>query len=161
MRFPLTGIKNLFILLFAVVFFSSCTQLDVFEKNTTIPGMKWNTNFIVTGAVNISDTLSAYNIYIVMRHTDAYNYNNIWLNTGLQAPGDSMKFQKINLTLGNDASGWEGSGMNDIWEVRKLISGVPKRFIRSGIYNFSIQHVMRDDPLREVMSIGIRLEKAR
>lgn len=161
MRFPLTGIKNLFILLFAVVFFSSCTQSDVFEKNTTIPGMKWNTNFIVTGAVNISDTLSAYNIYIVMRHTDAYNYNNIWLNTGLQAPGDSMKFQKINLTLGNDASGWEGSGMNDIWEVRKLISGVPKRFIRSGIYNFSIQHVMRDDPLREVMSIGIRLEKAR
>ena len=161
MRFSLTGNKNLFILLFAVVFFSSCTQLDVFEKNTTIPGMKWNTNFIATGAVNISDTVSAYKIYIVMRHTDAYNYNNIWLNTGLQAPGDSMKFQKINLTLGNDASGWEGSGMNDIWEVRKLISGVPKRFIRSGLYNFSIQHVMRDDPLREVMSIGIRLEKAR
>ena len=161
MRFSLTGNKNLFILLFAVVFFSSCTQLDVFEKNTTIPGMKWNTNFIAAGAVNISDTVSAYNIYIVMRHTDAYDYNNIWLNTGLQAPGDSMKFQKINLTLGNDASGWEGSGMNDIWEVRKLISGVPKRFIRSGLYNFSIQHVMRDDPLREVMSIGIRLEKAR
>lgn len=161
MRFPLTGIKKLFILLLAVIFFSSCTRLDVFEKNTTIPGMKWNTNFIATGTVNISDTVSAYNIYIVMRHTDAYNYNNIWLNTGLQAPGDSMKFQKINLTLGNDASGWEGSGMNDIWEVRKLISGVPKRFIRSGLYNFSIQHIMRDDPLREVMSIGIRLEKAR
>lgn len=161
MRFPSTGIKKLFILLLIVILFSSCTRLDVFEKNTTIPGMKWNTNFIATGAVNISDTVSAYNIYIVMRHTDAYNYNNIWLNTGLQAPGDSMKFQKINLTLGNDASGWEGSGMNDIWEVRKLISGVPKRFIRSGLYNFSIQHIMRDDPLREVMSIGIRLEKAR
>lgn len=161
MRFPSTGIKKLFILLLIVILFSSCTRLDVFEKNTTIPGMKWNTNFIATGTVNISDTVSAYNIYIVMRHTDAYNYNNIWLNTGLQAPGDSMKFQKINLTLGNDASGWEGSGMNDIWEVRKLISGVPKRFIRSGLYNFSIQHIMRDDPLREVMSIGIRLEKAR
>lgn len=161
MRFPSTGIKKLFILLLIVILFSSCTRLDVFEKNTTITGMKWNTNFIATGTVNISDTVSAYNIYIVMRHTDAYNYNNIWLNTGLQAPGDSMKFQKINLTLGNDASGWEGSGMNDIWEVRKLISGVPKRFIRSGLYNFSIQHIMRDDPLREVMSIGIRLEKAR
>ena len=160
MRSPLTGIKKLFILLLAIILFSSCTRLDVFEKNTTIPGMKWNTNFIASGTVNISDTVSAYNIYIVMRHTDAYNYNNIWLNTGLQTPGDSMKFQKINLTLGNDASGWEGSGMNDIWEVRKLISGVPKRFIHSGRYNFSIQQIMRDDPLREVMSIGIRLEKA-
>lgn len=159
--FNITGIKTLFILIPAIIFFSSCTQLDMFEKNTTIPGMQWNTDFIATGAVNIFDTVSAFNIYIVLRHTDAYNYNNIWLNVGLQAPGDSMKFQKINLTLGNDASGWEGIGMNDIWEVRKLISGVPKRFLHTGLYTFSIQHVMRDNPLRNVMSIGIKLEKAR
>ena len=162
MRFPfrMPDIKTFFVFMIFFILFSSCTQMNVFEKDTTIPGMKWNANFIANGTVNISDTVSAYNIYIVMRHTDAYNYNNIWLNTGLQAPGDSMKFQKINLTIGNDASGWEGSGLNDIWEVRKLISGVPKRFIHPGVYNFSIQHLMRDNPLREVMSIGIRLEKA-
>lgn len=146
--------------LLSVVLFSSCTELAVFEKNTVIPNMQWQNNFTAKGTVNISDTTAAYNIYIIIRHTDAYVYNNIWLNVGLQPPGDSMQFQKLNLTLGNDAAGWEGSGMNDIWEVRKLISGLPKRFMKKGEYNFSIQQIMRDDPLSGIMNAGIRLQKA-
>ncbi len=149
-----------FILIAAAVSFTSCTEMAVFEKNTVIPKMQWHSNFNAKGTVNISDTGSQYNIYIIIRHNDAYAYNNIWLNVGLQPPGDSMQYQKINITLGSDATGWEGTGMNDIWEVRKLIFRLPKRFIRQGQYNFSIQQIMRDEPLRGVMSAGIRLQKA-
>ncbi len=138
----------------------SCTQVSVFEKNTTIPHYEWTNNFNATGTFVISDTLAAYNIYIVMRHTDAYKYNNIWLNVGLQSPADSMYFQKLDLTLGNDISGWEGSGMNDIWEVRKLLNGQPRRFRKNGEYKFSIAQIMRDNPLKNVMSIGLRVQKA-
>lgn len=147
------------ILLLTVSFFSSCKNIDLFEKNTPIPGYKWQAAFNIRGSFHISDTVSAYNIYIVLRHTDAYAYNNIWLNVGLQAPGDSLKQQKINLSLGNDAQGWEGVGMNDIWELRKLISGGPRRFKQTGEYHFNITHIMRDDPLPGVMSVGLRLEK--
>ena len=148
------------VFLLATAAFSSCTEIEVFEKNTVIPNMQWQNNFSAKGTVKISDTASSYNIYIIIRHNDAYAYNNIWLNVGLQPPGDSMQYQKINLTLGNDAGGWEGSGMNDIWEVRKLISGLPKRFIKKGEYNFSVQQIMRDDPLKGIMNAGIRLQKA-
>ncbi|HMK03109.1 MAG TPA: gliding motility lipoprotein GldH [Ferruginibacter sp.] len=137
----------------------SCTQTDVFEKNTVIPKYEWQSSFKATGSFLIKDTVSAYNIYLVLRHTDAYKYNNVWLNIGLQPPGDSLHIQKVDLQLGDDVNGWEGSGMNDIWEVRKLLNGQPRRFKQGGNYNFSISHIMRDNPLLNVMSVGLRIEK--
>jgi len=139
--------------------FSSCRQIDVFEKNTPIPKYEWKHGFAASGTFVIQDTLAAYNLSLVLRHTDAYAYNNIWLNVGLQSPGDSMYFQKVDLSLGNDATGWEGAGMNDIWEVRKLLNGQPRRFKKKGEYRFQIMHIMRDDPLNNVMSAGLRVEK--
>lgn len=149
-----------YIVAFIILFVSCKQKVDVFEKNTVISSYKWNKGFAATGTFAITDTLSGYNIYLVLRHTDAYQYNNIWLNVGLKGPGDSMYFQKVNLTLGNDAAGWEGAGMNDIWEVRKLLNGQPRRFIKKGEYSFNIKHIMRDDPLEEIMSAGFRVEKA-
>lgn len=138
---------------------TSCKQIDVFEKNTAIPKYEWRTDFSATGNFLITDTVSPYNIYLVLRHTDAYPYNNIWLNIGLQAPGDSIYKQKVDLKLGDDANGWEGTGMNDIWEVRKLLNGQPRRFKQAGNYYFSISQIMRDDPLPNIMSVGLRIEK--
>ncbi len=139
--------------------FSSCNQLDVYEKHTVIPKHEWQSSFSATGDFIITDTISAYSIYLVLRHTDAYQYNNIWLNIGLQAPGDSMYIQKVNLILGDDASGWEGTGMNDIWEIRKLLNGKPRRFKQAGKYSFTISQIMRNNPLLNVMSAGLRVEK--
>jgi gliding motility-associated lipoprotein GldH len=146
--------------LICMTWICSCGQVDIFEKNTSIPGYKWSTAFTATGSFDIKDTLSAYNIYIVLRHSDAYAYNNIWLNVGLQSPGDTMYTQKIDLSLGSNPGGWEGTGMNDIWEVRKLLNSKPSRFKKAGEYKFSIGQLMRDNPLPDVMSAGLRIEKA-
>ena len=153
--------KLMYLLAFlGILMLPYCNPIQVFEKNTTIPGSRWSRNFKATGTFEITDTSSFHNIYIVLRHTDAYAYNNIWLNIGVKSPGDSMRFQKLDLSLGNDREGWEGTGMNDIWEVRKLIFGQPRRFVRPGVYEFSISHIMRDDPLPHIMSAGLRVEKA-
>ena len=141
------------------LFIASCKQTDVFEKNTVIPKYEWQGSFTINGKFVITDTVSAYNIYLVLRHTDAYQYNNIWLNIGLQPPGDSLHMQKVDLKLGDDANGWEGTGMNDIWEVRKLLNGQARRFKQAGNYNFSISQIMRDNPLLNVMSAGLRVER--
>lgn len=151
--------KHFLLLLVYCLFLSSCTQIEIFEKDTSIPGYKWQQGFSARGDFDIKDTVSPYHIYLVLRHTDAYQYNNIWLNVGLQPPGDTMHIQKVNLVLGNDANGWEGSGMNDIWEVRKLLNGDARRFKQPGKYSFSISQIMRDNPLLNIMSVGLRIEK--
>ena len=142
--------------------FFSCREIDLFEKNISIPNMQWYNNYNAAGSFIIKDTNSTYNVFLILRHTDAYLYNNIWLNVGLQSPGqEALQYQKINLSLGNDAQGWEGVGMNDIWEVRKLISGTPKKFIKPGQYNFSIAQLMRNNPLPHIISAGLRIQKAK
>jgi gliding motility-associated lipoprotein GldH len=150
-----------YITVFCLFLFISCKQkVGVFERNTTIPSYSWHKNFTPAGTFTINDTVGSYNIYLVLRHTDAYQYNNIWLNVGLKSPGDSMYFQKVNLSLGSDATGWEGTGMNDIWEVRKLLNGRPQRFIKPGEYHYEIRHIMREVPLDGIMSAGFRVEKS-
>jgi gliding motility-associated lipoprotein GldH len=146
----------LLLLIACCLFIGSCTQIEIFEKDTTIPDYKWQPGFSAKGDFVIADTTSAYNIYLVLRHTDAYQYNNIWLNLGLQPPGDSMHIQKLNLILGDDANGWEGTGMNDIWEVRRLVNSGTRK---AGKYSFSISQIMRDNPLLHIMSVGLRIEK--
>lgn len=138
---------------------TSCRQVDIYEKNIPIPGYKWKSSFVVKGSFQVSDTLTPYNIYLVLRHTDAYRYNNIWLNIGVQAPGDTMHYEKKDLQLATDATGWKGTGMNDIWEVRERLNDVPRRFPKVGTYQLSIRQIMRDDPLPEIMSAGLRVQK--
>lgn len=154
--------KILLPLLILCAFVSSCREIDLFEKNISIPNMQWYNNFNAAGSFIIKDTNTTYNVFLVLRHTDAYLYNNLWLNVGLQPPGaEALQYQKINLSLGNDAQGWQGVGMNDIWEVRKLISGVPKKFKKAGQYNFSITQLMRDNPLLHVINVGMSVQKAK
>lgn len=139
---------------------AGCRQLEVYEKNTSVPGQRWSAKQEIQGRFDIRDTVSPFRIQVVVRHTDAYAYNNIWLNVGLQAPGDTLRFQRVNVLLGDDARGWYGTGMNDIWEVRFPLTDVPRRFLRAGTYRFVIRQLMRDEPLEHVMSAGIRLDKS-
>jgi gliding motility-associated lipoprotein GldH len=150
---------NFILIVLAGCFVLSCRQIDVYEKNTPIPNYEWQNSFAATGTFTIEDTAAFYNVSIVLRHTDAYAYNNVWLNVGLQSPGDSMYFQKVDLQLGTDATGWEGSGMNDIWEIRKLLNGQAQRFRKGGTYQYQIFQLMRDQPLKHILSAGLRVEK--
>ncbi|MBL0145216.1 MAG: gliding motility lipoprotein GldH [Chitinophagaceae bacterium] len=126
-----------------------------------MPNYNWQSNFTASGAVSILDTASAYNLYVVLRHTDAYKYNNIWVQINVSSQGDTLVNQKLDLSLASDATGWEGVGMNDIWEVRKLITVVPFKFKKKGEYKYNIAQIMRDNPLPNVMSAGIRVEKVK
>lgn len=139
----------------------SCTNIDAYEKSEPIRNHQWSSVKSIEGDVDITDTTSVYKSSLVLRHTDAYAYNNMWIDFGWQAPGDSiMVYKKLNLLLGNDAVGWFGTGFDDIWEVRIPLEPKPKELFKKGKYHYSVKQIMREDPLQEVMSVGFRLEKA-
>ena len=152
-------LKKFIPLLLLTIIALACIKIDQFEKTVQIPSRQWFYNNTPAFTFHITDTASLYNLYIVLRHNDAYDYNNIWLRLGTQFPGDSMHFQNINLTLANDATGWEGSGMDDIFEVRKNISQGPIPFKKTGDYTFSVSQIMRENPLENILNVGVRVEK--
>jgi gliding motility-associated lipoprotein GldH len=148
---------NIIVIVFVCFIFQvSCKQIDLTEQSISIPNYNWQSSLYSKSSFEIKDTTALYKVYIVMRHKDDYEYSNIWLNVGLQQEGEQMKYQKLNLSLANDAKGWEGIGMNDIWEVRKEIARIP---LKKGRYNTSVGHIMRQNPLQHVMIVGVRVEK--
>ncbi len=138
---------------------SACNSLDLVEKNSPIPHNQWLYSFQPQFDFTISDTTAGYSLFIVLRHTDAYRYNNLWLNVGVRFPKDSFNYKRYEIPLGSDDKGWEGTGLDDIWEIRKPLNLVPIHFNKTGTYTFSLAQIMRENPLPGILSAGIRVEK--
>jgi gliding motility-associated lipoprotein GldH len=138
---------------------AACGPMDAFEQNVAIPTHEWESSFKPAIDFEVTDTTSPYNVYVVLRHQNAYSWNNIWLRVSVQQPGDTaVKSQQYDIKLGNDETGWFGSGMDDIFEHRVLIQE-RARFSKPGKYRFTIEQIMREDPLQHVMNVGLRIEK--
>jgi gliding motility-associated lipoprotein GldH len=142
----------------ATVLFS-CNTIDVFEKFESFPKNEWHVSKQPTFSFEVKDSTARYYIYFVIRHTDAYKYNNIWVNISTQSPTGTKQTQLVNLKLADNIKGWLGAGMDDIFDSRIKITNAPVA-LKAGVYNFTIAQAMRDEPLAAVLSAGIRVEKA-
>lgn len=142
----------------------SCSPVDLYEKTKPIPGHAWKSSFVPSFDFTIKDTSSAYDLFLVLRHNDKYNYNNIWLNIKVKYPdSDSVKTFRIDEKLATDDKGWLASGMDDIYEHRiSLVNELVENEVslkKPGDYTFSIEQIMREDPLQHVYDVGLRIEK--
>jgi gliding motility-associated lipoprotein GldH len=140
-------LKHILSSIFIVTFLGSCIQTGLFEKNVTLKDHAWNSSYKPTIAFEITDT------------TSAFNYNNLWVKIKSKVPGEPVvNVQQFDLPLSNQ-NNWTGTGMDDIFEHRILLSKRPIRFPRAGQYEFTLEHNMRENPLEDIMNVGIRLEK--
>ncbi len=151
-----------FALSIGCLFWSACTlPSGVFEKDVTLPGQQWESSYKPTFSFDIrdQDTANRYDVYLVLRHTDAYEFNNIWIRGQVKLPGDTaIHSERYDMPLGNNEKGWLGSGMDDIWEQRVWIQHSTK-FARPGSYSITLEQLMREDPLKHVLNVGVRVEK--
>lgn len=140
--------------------FSSCTTIDLYEKVVPVPKHQWQSNFKPRFTFTLSDTAAPYQLYFIIRHNNRYKYNNVWVNLYAKGPADSTKKFSLELPLANK-EGWLGSGMDDLFEHRIAFAVDPQkfRFSKGGTYTFTMEQIMRDDPLENVMNVGLRLEK--
>ncbi|MDP4263451.1 MAG: gliding motility lipoprotein GldH [Bacteroidota bacterium] len=157
---PLEALKkNRVYLLIAIslLLIASCTNIDLYEKTVPVPGQAWKNDFRPVFHFTIKDTVSLYQLYLVLRHNEKYNYNNIYINLYVKAPGrDSvMKIQKSLVLASND--NWKGTGIDDIYEHR-IELGEPQT-LKAGDYQFTLEQIMRENPLQNVLDVGLRVEK--
>ena len=136
----------------------SCTTIDLYEKSVAIPGHSWKSDFKPSFTFTIKDTTSTYQLFLILRHNDKYNYNNIYITLSARLPGiDSTRKIRKDLALATDDKGWLAEGMDDIYEHRIKL-GDPEQ-LKAGNYTFTIEQIMREDPLKNVLNVGLRIEK--
>ncbi len=153
-----TGIFFLIALSLQILIVSSCTTIDLYEKSVAIPGHAWESSFKPSFDFTIKDTNTSYQLFLVLRHNEKYNFNNIYVNVYARVPGQdsAIKIQK-NLTLA-DNEGWKAaSAMDDIYEHRLPLGEI--QALKAGNYTFTLEQIMREDPLQNVLNAGIRIEK--
>ena len=92
----------------------------------------------------------------MLRHNEKYDFNNIWITLYSQPPGDTIHKSSFELQLANNEK-WLASGMDDIYEHR--IKLTDPQYLKAGVYRFRIEQIMREDPLENVMNVGLRVEK--
>lgn len=151
--------KRLFFLVVPLFFFASCDTIDVYEKTEAFSTHDWSSSEKISFVFTITDTVSSYNLFAVVRHTDAYHFNNMWLQLTTVSPDNKVTDQQVKLKLG-DNQRWLGSPMDDIIEHRVLMNRYPVK-LHAGNYTFTMQQIMREDPLQYVMNAGIRVEKVK
>ena len=139
------------------LFLVSCNTIDLYEKTVTIPGHAWQNSFRPSFDFTIKDTTALYQPYLVLRHNEKYNYSNIYINLYIKTPGQdsAIKIQK-DLALATNEN-WNVTGMDDIYEHRIELGNA--QTLKAGDYKFTVEQIMRENPLQNVFDVGIRVEK--
>ncbi len=146
-----------FFILLMMVLFNACDDARVFEDYQTIKDDNWYINQKPTFYLEVSDTLSEHDIYFNVRHTGTYKYSNLFVLFTIQGPKAKPETQRLEFKLAELDGKWLGSGLGDMYANQiKIMDKV--KFPRKGVYSFSIEQNMRDNPLAGIEDIGIKVE---
>lgn len=147
------------ILLFIVSAFFSCQYNTTYDDVVFIDDNGWYKDEATHFEVDITDSTSLYDFYIVVHNSTDYRYSNLFLFLSTKFPNGNLTRDTIECVLADASGKWYGKGWSNVKETDILLK--PNlRFPLTGKYNFYIQQAMRKDTLEGIRSVGVRLEKS-
>jgi gliding motility-associated lipoprotein GldH len=146
-----------YLLLLVLLASGSCSPKEAFFNFHSIKNASWERNDIATFEVNITDSIYPYEVFVEIRSNEDYAYSNIWLFVDFKTPGGSIRTDTISMDLADVYGKWYGSGIN----LHSLSAPYEKsiRFPYTGTYTYVIRHGMRDNPLKGISDIGLKILK--
>jgi gliding motility-associated lipoprotein GldH len=157
MRFKF--LPSLFVAVCTIMLFSSCDPGRLYDDNKIIPGDQWHYKNAIPFDVQVIDTTKFYNVYVNLRVSSEYKYNNIFMWVNTTNPARKTDQRRIEIRLADDGGKWLGKGLGDIYDYRFPVFQ-KIRFPNSGFYRFELEQNMRDDTLMYVKAVGVRVEVA-
>lgn len=132
----------------------------VYKENADIDDGKWFVKNTPTFRFQITDASQPYDIYYTIRNNLTYPYYNLYLTRYLtDERGKELESRLDELILMDPKTGKpRGKGLGDLYD-NKVLMKRGYRFPKPGTYAFRIKQYMRQDPLPDVVSVGISIEK--
>jgi gliding motility-associated lipoprotein GldH len=151
-------IRTRFLLLTLLILpVSSCDPLMVYDEYMNTKDGEWRWNDVGVFQVELTDTISLYNVYLQVRHTVDYPMSNLYMFVLLKSPSGQFVRDTVNMILAAPDGQWIGKGTGRFRELR-LLYGQQIRFSEQGIYTISIEQAMRKSEL-PVTNVGVRVER--
>lgn len=144
-----------------VLLAGSCDTNAVYKAYEDIDDGKWYIKNAPSFTFEIEDASVPYNIYYNLRNNLSYGYYNLYLTRYLRdANGKEIESRLDELILMDPKTGKpNGDGIGDLFD-HKFLMKRNYRFPKPGKYTMQIRQYMRQDPLLNIQSVGITVEKA-
>ncbi|TSD64754.1 gliding motility lipoprotein GldH [Inquilinus sp. KBS0705] len=147
----------------ALVLFTAqgCTDpLSVYDQNQEVVNHNWSYVNRIKFDVKIEDETIPYNIYFNLRVAGTYKYSNIFALFFRSNPGAKTQVTRFEFKLANADGEWLGSGSGNLYSYQLPLL-TQYKFPKKGTYHFELEQNMRDNPLRDVTDVGLRVEKVK
>lgn len=134
---------------------SNNSNNTIYSQYAAVPDLSWHQDSVFNFTFEVEDTIGLYDIFIDIRHTDAYPYQNMWLfvRNNMLPTRDTLEF-----FLADDHGRWLGNGLNGLVEM-PVIYEDGYRFPKLGTCQIAIMQGMRETYLKGVNDVGIIIKK--
>jgi gliding motility-associated lipoprotein GldH len=136
----------------------ACNRNDVYFQYANVNPIGWSKDSLYGFDVEITDTISHYNVYVNVRNNGTYPYQNLWVFLSRTTPEKVIERDSIEFYLTDKRGKWLGSGLGSVHHMPVLYQQNVS-FHKAGIYHYSLVQGMRDTLLMGINDIGIRVEK--
>ncbi|PKA82872.1 protein involved in gliding motility GldH [Ulvibacter sp. MAR_2010_11] len=150
------------VLIFLVV---SCTSDTIVSETQPLPGY-WEKDKTVEFSIPQLDSLKKYNVFLHLRNTNEYPYNNLFLIVSMQFPQGKTLVDTLEYRMATPDGTWLGEGIGSVKE-NKLWYKEKVSFFEEGNYNITITHAVRNNgdvegvtQLDGITDVGYSIEEA-
>lgn len=155
--------KHKFLLFFAavVVFFvSGCDTNNLADTNMSLPARNWSYENKAKVVIEVKDSSKPLDIYFKLRHTADYRYSNIFILLHIKGGGVARQTKRYEYRLAQPDGQWNGSGSGNLFTYTLPLL-TDYKFAVPGKYELEIEQNMRDNPLKEISDVGIKVSEQR
>jgi gliding motility-associated lipoprotein GldH len=133
----------------------------VYEQNVEFSDRTWKVNDSVQLEFDIPDTTQRYNLYMDVRNSIDYPYARLFTNYQLIDPATATVSKKMLAEFLFDQKTGEPFGQTAIGDVydHQFIFLSNYSFPKPGKFKVSFQQFMRQDTLKGILAVGLRVEK--
>lgn len=134
----------------------SCNREVISSAHQDIPTDGWAITDTVRLALDVKDTAQAYDLALTLRHTDRYNYQNLWLFIQSSDSLSPVQSDTVMACLADDRGRWLGTRAGNYYTGYVIIER-ELLFAEPGTYTFAIVQGMRDSVIPGITDVGLEL----
>ncbi len=152
--------KYTFFLFFALLLLAGCDSNRVFEEYTEFSDRTWKINNQASFEFEIRDTTKKYNLYYNVRNSLDYPFARLFVQYALlDSSGTELSKKLVSNFLFDQKTGRPlgRSGLGDVYD-NQFILLENQEFKSPGIYKIQLEQFNRQDSLRGILAVGLRVE---
>lgn len=148
-------IRRLVISMLCLLAMCACKRSIVYSDFISLPADGWHQDSVLSYDICVEDSTADYDLLIVVRHTNEYPYQNLWLFVDEYAGTELLHRDTIEALLADDYGRWIAGGINK-YDL-PLQYATSYRFATASHNRITIQQGMRSPYLKGLSDVGVKV----